>query len=116
MWRFAGVVKGRVLDDGSALNDIPADRLTFSLVQNLPRFWWRTTVVGERRKEDIGPTEAVTPGVVTLEASVGFDVSRIIELRLHGWNLTDASYPAAPDAVSELAPGRSFAFVVAGRF
>ena len=112
----AAVVRGEILDDGSTPNDIPADRLTFSLVQRLPRFWWRATGVAERRKEDIGPTEAVTPGVVTLEASVGFALSRNIELRLHGWNLTDASYPAAPDAVSELAPGRSFALVVAGRF
>jgi len=112
----AAVVRGKIRDDGSTPNDLPADRLTFSLVQTLPRFWWRATVVGERRKENIGPTEAITPGVVTLEASVGFDVSRNIELRIHGWNLTDASYPAAPDAVSELAPGRSFALVVAGRF
>jgi hemoglobin/transferrin/lactoferrin receptor protein len=112
----AATVRGEIVEDGTTPNDIPADRVTFSLVQTLRRVWWRATVAANDRKDEIGPTEAVTPGFVTLDASVGLRVAETIEVRLHGWNLTDATYPASADAASEFAPGRAFALVIAGRF
>ena len=112
----AGMVRGEILDDGSTPGDIPADRVTFSLVQTFPRWWWRTTAAVVASKDDVGPTEAPTPSYQTLDASVGVKVYRELEVRLHGWNLTDETYPATADAVSALAPGRAVALAAGMRF
>ena len=112
----AGMVRGEILDDGSTPSDIPADRVTFSLVQTFPRWWWRATAAVVASKDDVGPTEAPTPSYQTLDASVGVKVYRELEVRLHGWNLTDETYPATADAVSVLAPGRAVALAVGARF
>ena len=110
------VVRGEIKDDGSTPSDIPADRVTFSLVQTLPRWWWRATGAAVMSKDDVGPTEAPTPSYQTFDASVGFAVTKVFELRLHGWNLTDEAYPATADAASAEAPGRSFALAAGYRF
>jgi hemoglobin/transferrin/lactoferrin receptor protein len=111
-----GAVRGEIVDDGSTPNDIPPDRLTFSLVQTRPRWWWRATAALVASKDDVGPTEAPTPSYGTLDASAGVKVYRDLEVRLHGWNLTDETYPATTDAASALAPGRAGAIAVAVRF
>jgi outer membrane receptor protein involved in Fe transport len=85
-------------------------------VQTLPRWWWRTTVAIVASKDDAGPTELPTPSYETLDASVGVKVYKGLEVRLHGWNLTDETYPASADAASAPAPGRAFAGAVAMRF
>jgi len=112
----AGVVRGEIVDDGSTPSDIPADRLTFSLVQTRPRWWWRATAAIVASKDDVGPTELPTPSYQTIDASVGVKVYKEIELRLHGWNLTDETYPATADAASALAPGRAAAVAAGYRF
>lgn len=112
----AARVRGEIPDDGSTPSDIPADRVTFSLVQTLPRWWWRATAALNASKDDVGPTEAPTPSYQTLDASVGVKVYRELELRLHGWNLLDETYPATADAVSALAPGRAVALAAGIRF
>ena len=96
-----GVVRGEILDDGTTPSDIPADRLTFSLVQTLRRWWWRATAAAVAKKDDVGPTEIATPSYRTLDASVGVKVFRELEVRLHGWNLTDDWHGAIPDGKGE---------------
>jgi len=112
----AAVVRGEIVDDRSTPSDIPADRLTFSLVQTRPRWWWRATAAVVASKDDAGPTELPTPSYQTIDASVGVKVYKDLEVRLHGWNLTDEAYPATADAASAEAPGRSVALAAGYRF
>ncbi|MGK2858982.1 MAG: TonB-dependent receptor domain-containing protein, partial [Thermoanaerobaculia bacterium] len=63
-----------------------------------------------------GPSEVAREGWVSVDVSFAHRVTRALELRLNGVNLTGESHYASADAISALAPGRTFGLTVAGRF
>ena len=63
-----------------------------------------------------GPTERVTPGYAVFDATIGIKLSRVLEVRLNLGNLADQEYLASADDRAPLAPGRSAALTLAGRF
>ena len=109
--------RGEILDDGSDPDDIPGDSLALSLFHRPgDRWWWQGRVRAVRSDDRFGPTERATPGYAVLDASFGFDVSDALRIRLNLNNITDKGYPSSQDARSPLAPGRSAALTLSGRF
>jgi outer membrane receptor protein involved in Fe transport len=112
-----GTARGEILDDGSDPDDVPATALTASLIHRpTPRVWWQARLVAVDRDDRPGPNEKVTPSWVILDASAGVRLGRVFELRLLLGNITDRAYPASTDDRAPLAPGRSAALSLTGRF
>ncbi len=68
------------------------------------------------RDDRPGPTEVVRPGYSTLDVGCGWRFAESLELRLVARNLTDRRYAGSPDEVATLAPGRTLAIGLTGRF
>jgi outer membrane receptor protein involved in Fe transport len=116
--RFTGNwAEGEVKDDGSDPDDVPPESLTVSLRQRVgERAWWRVVVAAFDRDEHPGGNEKITPGYAVVDAAAGVDLGRGLEARLFVRNVADKRYPASSADDSPLAAGRSFGFVLAGRF
>jgi len=111
------VSRGRILDDGSPAADIPPLGGSIAIHHRpIKRLWWRVSYSLFARDDSPGPTEAVTPGYGLVEASAGIGLGKGLEGRLILGNILDKEYPASPDDDSVLAPGRSAAVVLAGKF
>lgn len=63
-----------------------------------------------------GPSEVERDGRTTLDLSLTRELTRALELRLVALNVTGETYHASADAISALAPGRTFGITLAGRF
>lgn len=111
-----GYARGTIEDDGSDAADIPPDSLTLSLLHRPASWWWQLRLRAVARDDRPGPTESVTPGHVVIDASLGLKLSEALELRLNLGNLTDKEFPNGSDSHAPLAPGRSAAVTLAGRF
>ncbi len=113
----ANWAEGRILDDGSAPNDVPPEVLTLALRRRLPgRLWWRVSVSAFAPDDDPGSTEIATPGYAVVDAAAGFELGAGLEARVLAGNLLDRRYPDSSDEDAPLAPGFSLALVLAGRF
>jgi iron complex outermembrane receptor protein len=111
------LARGEILDDGSDPADIPADWVAVSVLHRpVERLDWQLRLRAFARDDRPGPTEQVTPGFAVLDAFVRLSLSETLDLRLNLWNLADREYPSSADGSSPLAPGRSVALTLAGRF
>jgi iron complex outermembrane receptor protein len=113
---FADAARGEILDDGSYPDDVPAASVGIDLLQRIDGWWWQLRSRAFARDERPGPTEQVTPGYVVFDATIGVKLSEPLELRLNLGNLADKEFLASADARAPLAPGRSVALTLAGRF
>lgn len=113
---FADAARGEILDDGSYPDDIPAASFGCDVLQRHAAWWWQLRTRAFERDERPGPTERITPGYVAFDAAIGVRLSRTIEARLNLGNLADKEFLAGAEDVAPLAPGRSAALTLAGRF
>ncbi len=117
-WKLFGnlsAIRGRSLETGAALNDIPPLRLYAGT-----RVWWRwfTAEVNgafQLRKENPGPAEVGIPGsgVINLSSSYAW---RTWKFFLTLTNVLNASYYARPDAEAMLEPARNLRLGIAYAF
>lgn len=101
------LIRGRALEDGLPLDDVPPRTITARLTRAFDRgaLWVRTALFG--RLDHPGPTEQARPGYAVLDAGAGARLGSRVEVHVVGRNLLDESYLASPDARATLAPGRS---------
>lgn len=103
----AHLIRGRALEDGAPLDDVPPPTMTARLSRAFERgsLWVRTALYDTL--EHPGPTEQARPGYALLDAGAGARLGSQVEVHVVGRNLLDESYLASPDARATLAPGRS---------
>jgi outer membrane receptor protein involved in Fe transport len=100
--------RGKSLESGEALDDVPADSLNLQ---------WRKTVLEHgylqvrsaafARDERPGPTETIYPGYGIIDLGGGWEFSPRISLEFKLRNLLDKDYPLSPDPRAVASPGRS---------
>ena len=112
----ASCVRGRIAEDRSAAGDIPPPTATLAVGRVHDRFDWEIRALGALRKDDPGPTEAITPGYGILGASVRVPLPAHLELRLRVDNLFDHAYPGSADEEAAPAAGRAASLTLAGAF
>ena len=98
---------GKIVDDGTFMDDIPAPGGFLLYSQRLGRIFWQTRLAAYRRDSRPGPTEQVAPGYAVWDMGASFRFSPQLEIGLYGRNLLDRRYPSSPYADAVLAPGRS---------
>lgn len=98
---------GRIVDDGTFMDDIPAQGGFVQYSQRLGRIFWETRLAAYRRDSRPGPTEKRAPGYALWDMGASFRLSPQLEIGLYGRNLLDRRYLSSPDANAVLAPGRS---------
>jgi iron complex outermembrane receptor protein len=98
---------GKVLDDGSFLDDVPARGGFLWLSGKLSRLRWETRFAAYARDTRPGPTEAVVPGYAQWDLGASFQLAPALEIGLYARNLLDRAYVASADPDAVLAPGRS---------
>lgn len=98
---------GKIVDDGTFMDDIPAQGGFVQYSQQLGRIFWETRLAAYRRDSRPGPTEQRAPGYVLWDMGASFRLSPQLEIGLYGRNLLDRRYLSSPDATAVLAPGRS---------
>lgn len=99
--------EGKVLDDRTYLDDIPARGGFFTVKQKRQRWDWDARLSFYDRDTRPGPSETVVPGYAVLDAGVSYRVSQGLELLLRARNLLDRAYPGDNEPGAVLAPGRS---------
>lgn len=101
--------RGRVKDDDSFAADVPARAAVLTARHAVSdRLWWRARARFVARDDEAGPTEVETPSFGVFDLSAGLALTRGLEARVFGSNLTDERYPLSPDETAPLAPGRGF--------
>jgi outer membrane receptor protein involved in Fe transport len=106
--------RGRAIDDRMPLDDIAPAQAQLTLrwdrgrTSTFGRAW---AIAGDDRP---GPTEVARPGHGRIDAGVGVRLTPELQLRLAIDNLLDEQYFASADALSPLAPGRSFGISLSG--
>lgn len=97
---------GEALDDGAALDGVPPQSLSVQLRKQIgTRGFAQVRGSAHDRDTSPGPTERITPGYATLDASAGWRLTEGLELRVVGRNLLDRRYFVSPDTRTVLAPG-----------
>ncbi|MFN3412743.1 MAG: TonB-dependent receptor [Thermoanaerobaculum sp.] len=99
--------EGKVVDDGTYLDDIPARGGFVLLKQRLQRWSWDARWSFYARDSHPGPTETVVPGFAVVDAGASYRVSSGLEVSLRARNLLDHAYPGDNEPGAVLAPGRS---------
>lgn len=112
----AQYLRGEVVDDGSATDDVPAPGL-FLVLRGEPsqRWWWMARVATFARDDRPGPTEKEVPSYAVLDAGFGWSLNDALQLQLLGRNLLDRSYPGSADEDAVSAPGRAVQLVLRGQ-
>jgi iron complex outermembrane receptor protein len=112
----AHLLRGEVVDDGSATDGVPAPGV-FAVLRGSPgeRWWWMVRGAAYARDDRPGPTEQEIPGYGVIDAGAGFTLTQWLEVSLLGRNLLDRSYFASSDEDAVLAQGRSVQVVLRGR-
>ncbi len=111
------VLRGEILDDGSAPDDVPARGGFVQFRRDAGvAWWWLARVAAFARDGRPGPTETAVPGYAVLDGGVGRRLKGGLELRIYGRNLLDHAYFATPDPKSVPAPGRAIEVTVRGVF
>ena len=111
------VAEGRALDDDTYLDDISPVNLTATA-----RKQFGTRGFGQLRwayfsdDEHFGPTERAVPGYTVVDAAVGYQITRPLELRIQARNLFDELYYASQDVRAVFAPGRAATLTATVRF
>lgn len=113
----AQVQRGEALEDGTALDSVPARGVFLTLRGDTATGWWwmaRTRAYGRDHRP--GPTETDVPGHALFDIGLGRDFGEHLRLQLIGRNLLDHSYPVSADEKAMPAPGRSVQLVLRGTF
>jgi outer membrane receptor protein involved in Fe transport len=112
----AHLVDGTLLDDGSALDDMPPATFVLRLRRDFGRGfgWVRGAFYGEL--DEPGPNEQSRPAYQVVDAGAGVRMGTRVELTIVGRNLLDESYLVSPDARAVLASGRAGLATVTVRF
>ncbi len=111
------VAEGRALDDNAYLDDMSPTNFSATL-----RKQFGTRAFGQVRgayfsdDDHFGPTEREVPGYTMVDAAVGYQIARPLELRLNARNLLNEEYFASQDVRTILAPGRSMALTANVKF
>ena len=113
---FGGYARGEILDDGSDPDDVPPASIGIDVLHRYDAWWWQVRSRAFERDDHPGPTERVIPGYAVFDATIGVKLSRVLEVRLNLGKLADKDYLASADDRAPLAPGRSAALTLAGRF
>jgi outer membrane receptor protein involved in Fe transport len=103
----AQLTRGRVLDDGTPLDGVPAASLSVQLRRALARGFLETRLAGYARHTRPGPTERTTPGYALVDVSGGWTLSPALELRALGRNVLNQEYLVSADTRTVAAPGAS---------
>jgi iron complex outermembrane receptor protein len=108
-------IRGEVLDDGSATDDVPPPG-AFLVVRSSDgsRLSWMVRGAVFGRDDRPGPTEQIVPGYGLVDAAIGYRLSDAAQIQLLGRNLLDTAHLASADADAVLAPGRSIQLNVRG--
>ena len=111
-------LRGRVLDDGSSTDDIPAPGFFLALngTMGAGRIWWTARGTAFGRDERPGPSEKVIPGAAIFDAAAGWKLGDRLGLQLGLKNLFDQPFFASADEKSVLAPGRTLQLTIRGEF
>lgn len=105
---FGGAIAEGEAETGDPLDDIAPPTLHTSLRWAAPRASAFVTVSAYGRDDRPGPVEVERPGYVDVDLGTGLRLSPWLEVRVMVRNLTNAYRFGSTDAVSALAPGRSF--------
>jgi outer membrane receptor protein involved in Fe transport len=118
-WRLeaAGhLLRGRALDDGSFLDDVPPLTVSGRITRNFGRGFAQLRGAWYAEDDRPGPTEQARDGYGLLDLAGGWRLGPELELRALFRNLLDAAYRVSPDARATLAPGRSLSLTAALTF
>lgn len=108
--------RGKVREDGSAVDGVPVEGAVLTLRRDpSQRWWWLARVAAYREDDRPGPTERVVPGYTTVDAGLGYRFTDALEVQLLGRNLTDRAYFGSADEKTVLAPGRGVQLSLRGR-
>ncbi len=112
----AQALRGEIVEDGAPTDGVPPPGL-FLVVRGDPanRWWWMVRGAVFARDDRPGPTEREVPGFSVIDAGVGYDLAKWLEVSLLARNLLDHSRLASSDEDAVLAPGRSLQLVLRGR-
>lgn len=110
------IARGTVLDDGTFLDDAPADHVSVLLRRAIARGFAQVRVARFARDDRPGPTEIAMPGHTLVDLSGGLPLGGSLDLRGLVRNLLDETYYASPDARFVLAPGASVSLTLVARF
>lgn len=109
-------LQGEGLDDGLAVDDIPAPGVSLVLRESRSLgLRWMIRGAAYARKDDPGPSEQVVPSYVVLDGAIGWSFSKSLQIQLLGRNLFDRTYLGSADESAVLAPGRSFMLTLRGQ-
>jgi outer membrane receptor protein involved in Fe transport len=108
---------GVALDDEGPLDDIPAERLTGQLRQQMgEKVYGLLRVAWFASDNDPGPTERPTPAHFIVDLGGGWKFNSWGSLRLWVRNLLDEAYPVSADRRAVLAPGISAVLSLQAQF
>lgn len=110
------LVRGKALDDGAPLDDVPPRSLTLRLRRDFARgnVWIRGMAFG--RLDRFGPTEQERPGYALVDMGGSLRLGPRVEVSLLGRNLLDKAYLVSPDSRAVLAAGRTGIATLSLRF
>jgi len=111
-------LRGRVLDDDSPTDDIPAPGVFLALrgMFHQGRFWWTLRGTGFDRDARPGPSEKIVPGAILFDAAAGWKLNDRLQLQIGLKNMLDQPFFASADEKSVLAPGCSIQCTLRGEF
>ena len=113
----AQVAEGRALDDRAYLDDIsPVNLMAVVRRQFGARAFGQVRAAYFGDDDHFGPTERAVPGYTLVDAAVGYQVSKPLELRIQARNLLNETHYASQDVRAVFAPGRSASLVATVRF
>ena len=113
----AAVTRGRALDDGAALDDIPPATFTLALRRPIATRGFaqiRAAFFGVDSRP--GPTEIRMPGYSLVDVIGGVAVTKRVDVHVTVRNVLDQTFPVSPDARAVPAPGVNAAVTVTARF
>ena len=109
-------LRGEVVDDGTAMDNIPPlGGFVVLRGDPSPRWWWTFRGAVYAQDDRPGPTERPTPGYGTFDVGGGWRFSDALEIQLLARNLLDKAYPSSADEEAVLAPGRSLLLTLRGK-
>jgi hemoglobin/transferrin/lactoferrin receptor protein len=113
----AQVAEGRALDDDAYLDDIsPVNLMATMRRQFGTRGFGQVRAAYYSDDDHFGPTEIAVPGYTLVDAAVGYQVVKPLELRVQARNLLDETHFASQDVRAVLSPGRSASLVMTVKF
>jgi len=113
----AAITRGRALDDGTALDDIPPATFTIAVRRPiLSRGYAQLRGAFYAVDDRPGPTEIRMPGYSLVDLVGGVSLTKWLDVNVAVRNLLNQTYPVSPDARAVPAPGVSTVLTLYARF